>query len=87
MLAAEIDTHNRVQAIRTRQRLIVDLAAWHIRNSIALSAILMDTDRRLDNLLSQQARATLASIGDRNEGKNWLEQFRQLLHSSPEELH
>lgn len=84
-LAGEIDDHNHVQAIRTRQKLIVELISWHIRNSIAVSTILTDTGRRLDNLLSQQAWAALASIGDGNAGKNWLEHFRQLLEAHHEE--
>ncbi len=83
-LAGEIDTQNQVQAIRTRQKLIVNLVSWHIRNSIALSTILVDTGSRLEVMLSSQARTALASIGDCNEGKNWLEQFRQLLETHPD---
>lgn len=83
-LAGEIGAQNQVQAIRTRQKLIVDLVTWHIRNSIVLSTILVDTGGRLDNLLSQQAWSALVSIGNRNEGKNWLEQFHQLLEGHPD---
>jgi hypothetical protein len=83
-LAGEIDAQNQVQAIRTRQKLIINLVSWHIRNSIALSTILVDTGSRLDTMLSQQAWSALASIGDRNERITWLEQFRQLLEAHPD---
>lgn len=78
-VAGEIDHQNRVQAIRTRQKLIVDLISWHIRNSIALGAIITDTGEKLDNLLGRHAWSALTSIGACYGKNNWLAHLRQLL--------
>jgi DNA-binding MarR family transcriptional regulator len=79
VLAGEIGTGGSTQGVRTRQRLLVNLAANHIRDSIALSAIVLDLGEELENLLGTKARQVLLDI---NPGKNragWLDQMRELL--------
>src|SRR6266545_6325414 len=51
MLAGEIGPHDDVLAVRTRQRLQVDLAGWYIRHTMALSVVLSELRRRKNHLL------------------------------------
>ena len=80
MLAGEIGPGEQVLAVRTRQKLLVDLSAWHIRNSIALAAILSDLGDRLEGLLTPETRAILGSVGKGELQGSWLEYMRQLLN-------
>jgi len=84
MLAGEIGSHDEVLAVRTRQRLQVDLAGWYIRNTMALSAVLGDLRRREDHLLEPEAEALLRSVdlGDRHGG--WLDHMRALVRRGTE---
>jgi sugar-specific transcriptional regulator TrmB len=77
-LVGEIPTVGESSVVRTRQRLIVDLATWFIRHSIALAAVLLDAGERLETLLDTQTRATLDAIGPRDSG-GWLLYMRRLL--------
>jgi DNA-binding MarR family transcriptional regulator len=79
VLAGQIGPGEEAQAVRTRQKLLVDLSVWHIRNSIALSAMLLDLDDRLDDLLAPETRAILSSLGPGGIQVSWLEHMRQLL--------
>jgi predicted transcriptional regulator len=67
-------------AVRTRQKLLVDLARWHIRNSIALAAILVDLGDRLDSLLAPETRAVLGAIGPGGPYGSWLEYMNRMLN-------
>lgn len=82
MLAGEIGPSEKALAIRTRQKLLVDLSTWHIRNSIALAAILTDVGDRLEGLLTPETRAILGSVGEGESQGSWLEYMRQLLSLS-----
>ena len=79
MLAGEIGPHNEILAVRTRQQLQVDLAAWYIRHSMTLTAVLSDLARRQDQVLEPETQVLLRSVdpGDRKGG--WLDQMRMLL--------
>lgn len=79
VLAGQIGPGQEAQAVRTRQKLLVDLSVWHIRNSIALAALLVDLGERLDDLLNPETRAILASLGSGGIQGSWLEHMRQLL--------
>ncbi len=79
VFAAEIDASEAALAIRTRQQLLVDLAAWYIRHSIALAALVSDLGGNLENLLAPETRAVLASISMQKQGIGWLEHMRSLL--------
>lgn len=78
VLAGEIDSEEEALSVRTRQRLLVDLAIWHIRNSIALAAMLIDLGDRLEASLTPETRAILASLGPEPAG-DWLQHLRMLL--------
>lgn len=76
VLASEISSGEETLAVRTHQRLLVDLAFWYIRHSIALAAVLTDLGDRLPHLLDAETRAILESLGP--DG-GWLEHMRALL--------
>ena len=77
VLAGQVEPGGEAVAVRTRQRLLVELAAWYIRHSIALATLLFDLADRLPELLSPEARTVLASVGA--EGSGWIEYMERLL--------
>jgi predicted transcriptional regulator len=79
MLAGEIGQHNDVLAVRTRQRLQIDLAGWYIRHTMALTVVLSELRRHENQLLEPEAEALLRSVdlGDRHGG--WLDHMRALV--------
>ncbi len=82
MLVGEIGSGDQSLAVRTRQRVLVELTAWYIRHSIALATLLNDLGERLEDLLDPQTRSVLASVGPGGPQKHsdWLEHMRQLLN-------
>src|SRR5579863_5824867 len=62
LLAAEITSDHQAFAIRTEERLVVELAAAYIRQSIALAALTQDLGARFDELLSPATRRVLAKL-------------------------
>lgn len=81
MLAGEITSDEAALSVRTRQRLLVDLAGWYIRHSIALTAVLADLGPRLGDALSPETHAILATVGPPGAEVGWLEHMRHLLVS------
>jgi len=79
MLAGEITADGAALGVRTRQRLLIDLAGWYIRHSIVLAAVLADLGPRLGDSLSPQTHAILATLGPPGVGVGWLEHMRHLL--------
>lgn len=79
LLASEIGPAEEAQAVRTRQRLLVDLVRWYIRHCIALAVVLNDLGYRLENLLQPETRAILDSIGPDGSDGGWLAHMRILL--------
>ena len=79
LLAGEIDSHAGVLAVRTRQRLLADLASWYIQQSMALTAVLRDLNRRPDQVLAPETRTLLQSIDRPNRQGGWLDQLRTLV--------
>jgi predicted transcriptional regulator len=79
MLAGEIDPQNDVLAVRTRQRLQLDLASWYIRHSIALTAVLSDLSGRQDQVLAPETRALLQSVDTSERQGGWLDHMRVLV--------
>jgi HTH-type transcriptional regulator, sugar sensing transcriptional regulator len=78
VLAGEIQAAGEALSVRTRQKLLVDLAAGYIRHSIALAALVTDLGEQLDGLLSPQTHAMLDSLHEGEHG-DWLQQMRRLL--------
>jgi DNA-binding MarR family transcriptional regulator len=79
VLAAEIGPGEEALAVRTRQRLLVDLISWYIRHSVALAAVVNDLGGRLQGLLSAETRSILASVGPVAGNGGWLQHMRRLL--------
>ena len=69
-------------AVRTRQRLLVELAGWYIRHTIAVAAIVRDLDARKGSALSPQTKAILRSIGTNDSGRDWLAHLRSMIAAS-----
>jgi predicted transcriptional regulator len=84
VLAGEIGTNEEALAVRTRQRLLVDLASWYARQSIALSAILLDLGDRLEDLLQPSTQAILSAVSPKEASGNLAEYMRLLLKRSAE---
>jgi len=82
VLAGEMAAGEEALAVRTRQRLLVDLTAWYIRDSIALAVMMNDLGDRLESLLKPATRTVLASVGPGGQTGGWLEHMRQLLNQS-----
>ena len=79
VLAGEIKPAGEALAVRTCQKMLVSLASWYIRHSIALAALLRDTGDRIDTLLTPETRSVLETLGPGGEEGGWLEHMRQLL--------
>jgi hypothetical protein len=79
VLTGEIDSDNDVLAIRTRQRLQIDLANWHIRHSMMLTAMLRELNSRPDHVLAPETQALLRSVDPVNQQGGWLNHMRALL--------
>lgn len=79
LLAGEVGPGDEAFVVRTRQRLLVDLANWYVRHTVALAAIMNDLGRRPDPALAPSTRAVLESVVSQEAGGGWLEQIRQLL--------
>jgi hypothetical protein len=84
VVAGEVDSDAEASSIMTRQRLVVDVASAYIRRSIALAAVVADLGARLEDVLSEDTRAILASLDAGGaEGEDLLEQVRRLMTGAP----
>lgn len=85
MLAGQIGPGpGEAQAVRTRQRLLVDLSVGYIRHSIALASVINDLNGRLHAMLSPETRAILAGLGPGGQQGDWLEYMARLIARAPE---
>jgi predicted transcriptional regulator len=82
MLAGEIDTQGNAYAVRTTHKLLVELAGWYVRNSVALATLVSDLGDQLPNLLSPGAASVLASLGPSPLAGGWLHYMREVLSRS-----
>jgi len=82
-LAGKIAGDRWAAASRTRQRLLVDLVGWYLRNTIALAAVVADLDARLDGLLKPETRAVLRALGPKERAADLLGYLRGLLRRGP----
>jgi predicted transcriptional regulator len=79
MLAGEIGPQDDVLAVRTRQRLQVDLAGWYIQHSMALTAVLSELRSRPDQELAPETQALLQSVDVGHRRGGWLDHMRALV--------
>jgi len=87
VLAGEIGPELTAQGVRTRQRLLVDLAARHIQDSIALSAIVLDLGEKLEEQLCPETLEVLERVSPTGGRVGWLKNLRTLLAGSGETKH
>jgi HTH-type transcriptional regulator, sugar sensing transcriptional regulator len=78
VLAGEIGPNDDVLAVRTRQRLQVDLAGWYIRHSMTLTAVLSELRNRQDHVLEPETQALLRSVDPSTWRGGWLDHMRTL---------
>jgi predicted transcriptional regulator len=79
VLTGEIGPGEEALAIRTRQRLLVELATWYIRHSLAVAVIVSELGSRLGELLKAETRTILASIDPNEPGEGWLNHMIRLV--------
>lgn len=72
MLVGSMETQP--AAIRTRQAGLIQMAAWYLRHSIMLAAVLTDVGSTLEDALRPETRHLLQLIG---QGSSWLQFVRQ----------
>lgn len=81
ILATDI-SNEETCSVRTRQRLLVELAGWYIRHTIAVAAIVRDLERHAANPLSPETEAILRSIGTGDLSRDWLAHLQTMIASS-----
>lgn len=82
VLAGEMDQGGEISAIRTRQRLLVNLAFGFIRNSIALSTLKQGACLGSDGIFSQNEDDFLHLLHSESAQEDWLAHLRQMHYSS-----
>ncbi|MCC7446870.1 MAG: TrmB family transcriptional regulator [Anaerolineae bacterium] len=75
MLAGEIGPGDQVAAVRTRQKLLVNLAQGYIHRSIALAVLLHRLNHQSGDLSEPDIRTALAAIDLTEPGDSWLTQL------------
>lgn len=86
VLAAEIGTGSEALIIRTRQKLLVDLSTWYIRQSIALAAMLSDLGSSFKDRFSLETRQILNDISPGQDGVEWITQMLQIENQELQEV-
>ena len=77
VLAGEISRTRDALAIRTRQKMMVNLTAGYIQNSITLANVLADLGDRFDTLVDPHTRTTFDDLHPLPARAPWLEIMRQ----------
>jgi HTH-type transcriptional regulator, sugar sensing transcriptional regulator len=82
VLTGEIGPDGDALAVRTSQHLLVEMASWFIRHSIALAAVISDIGDELTKIIRPETSAVLAAVGPGGQSDGWLEHMRKLLKLS-----
>ena len=77
VLAGEIARNRDALAIRTRQKMLVNLTAGYIQNTITLATVLADLGNRFDDLVDPHTRTTFEDLYPLPARAPWLEIMRQ----------
>lgn len=80
MLSAELCGDD-TSAARTRQKLLVALASWYIRHTIAIAAVVKNLQGHEQAVLSPETLAVLRSIGSPEGDHDWLKEIREMIHA------
>lgn len=81
LLAGEISAQGQALSVRTRQKMLVNLTASYIQNSIALATVLSNLGDRIDTVLDARTLAALDSLHPLQTQENWLDMMRQVINS------
>lgn len=81
MLAGEIAPQGETLAVRTRQRLFVELARWYIRHSITVASLLAELGEHWTTLFSPETRAMLQGSGTGGWHDGWQGYLETLVRS------
>jgi DNA-binding MarR family transcriptional regulator len=79
VLTGEIGEDGDALAVRTSQHLLVEMASWFIRHSIALAAVITDIGDELTRLIQPETSAVLEAVGPGGRNDGWLQHMRTLL--------
>lgn len=79
VLTGEIGEDGDALAVRTSQHLLVEMASWFIRHSIALAAVISDIGDELTRLIQPETSAVLEAVGPGGRNDGWLQHMRALL--------
>ncbi len=80
LLAGEIHPQDETNAVRTRQRMLVNLASWYIRQSIALAAILQGPGGQQEGL-GPERRALLESLDTADARPSWAVLWKRFIET------
>ncbi len=81
LLAAEITPNKDALAVRTRQKMLVNLTGSYIQNSIALASILTSLGGQLEQILDPQTRDALDTLQPFNSQGRWLDELREMIQT------
>ena len=77
-LAGAIGADDETLAVRSRQRLVVNMVSWYIHHSLALALLIDDLGPKLASLVKPETLIQLSEIGPAGYKGGWLAYMRQL---------
>lgn len=80
LLAAEIPPNTETEGAWTRQKLLIDMATWYMRHSIAVAEIVRSLGPRIRELLDKRALSAIDGVSLSSlDGKPWLQNLLQTM--------
>lgn len=84
LVAGEITGEEDTQAVITHQRLVIELAASFIRQSIALATLIEDPGIKLDQSVSARTHGVLNALNPQGENGTFIDYMRRLMAETPQ---
>ena len=75
MLAGEIRSDDTAYAVRTTQQMLVELAGWYVRNSVALATLVTDLGDRMPGSSARRLRRCFPRCGTAGSAAVGLSRF------------
>jgi len=80
LLTAEISPNTETQGAWTRQKLLVDMATWYMRHSIAVAEIVRSLGPRIRDILDKKALSAIEGVSLSSlDGQPWLQNLLQTI--------
>jgi HTH-type transcriptional regulator, sugar sensing transcriptional regulator len=79
VLAGEITPSQEAHAIRTRQKMLVNLTVGYLQNSIALASIFSSLGNRYESLIDRETRLALSELYSLQPQVNWLDTMHMII--------